>query len=137
MKTAKYCIAFGGLMLISTMASAAFDGKKELVCATQAVNECVMGQGCASVAPSLVNIPDFFIVDGAGKTIQGAERKTPIERSEILDGKLILQGAEDGVETVRDGLGWTMVIEQDSGKMSLTGAGDGFAIVLFGACMER
>jgi hypothetical protein len=124
-------------MTISSAAVAAFDGSQTLLCATQAVNECVAGEHCEFVTPDSVNVPDFFVVDATNAMIESSGRQTAIERAESLDGKLVLQGADDGVEGVRDGLGWTMVIDDTTGKMSLTGAGDGFAIVVFGACMER
>ena len=50
------------------------------------------------------------------------------------DGKLILQGAEDGVEGVRDGLGWTLAISEEIGRMVLTASGDNVGFVIFGAC---
>ncbi len=136
MFTAKQWLTMAGVMIFSSTASAAFDGSSKVICATQSVNECVMGKNCESVLPSSVNIPDFVTVDAGNKVIEGIGRKTPIERIENLDGKLILQGADDGVEKERDGMGWTMIIDNETGKMSLTAAGDGFAIVLFGACIE-
>ena len=54
--------------------------------------------------------------------------------ADIVDSKLILQGAEDGVEGVRDGIGWTLAIAQDTGKMVLTASGDAVAFTIFGAC---
>ena len=137
MNTAKHWLALAGLMTFSSATIAAMDGTQTLLCATQAVNECVVGEHCESVTADSVNVPDFFVVDAANGIIEGSGRQTAIERKESLDGKLVLQGADDGVEDVRDGLGWTMVIDDSNGKMSLTGAGDGFAIVVFGACMER
>ena len=137
MNIAKHWITLAGLMTLSATAAATFDGSKTLLCATQAVNECVVGEHCEFVTPDSVNVPDFFVVDAANRVIESSGRQTPIERTESLDGKLVLQGADDGVEDVRDGLGWTIVIDDSTGKMSLTGAGDGFAIVVFGACMER
>ena len=56
---------------------------------------------------------------------------------EYLDGKLVLQGADDGLEDVRDGAGWTMSINESTGEMVMTTAGDGFAVVVFGACALR
>jgi hypothetical protein len=137
MNTARHWVTLAGLMTISSAAVAAFDGSQTLLCATQAVNECVAGEHCEFVTPDSVNVPDFFVVDATNAMIESSGRQTAIERAESLDGKLVLQGADDGVEGVRDGLGWTMVIDDTTGKMSLTGAGDGFAIVVFGACMER
>jgi hypothetical protein len=46
----------------------------------------------------------------------------------------VLQGAEDGLEGVRDGLGWTLSIGGERGDMVLTGSGNGVGFVIFGAC---
>jgi len=64
-------------------------------------------------------------------------RTTTIERSESLDDKLMLQGANDGIEDFRDGLGWTMAIDENTGKQVFSASGDGFAMVVFGACTLR
>ena len=70
-----------------------------------------------------------------GKHDGGTDASTPIERIEQLDGKLILQGADDGSSNTPDGAGWTMVINVNSGSMLLTATGDGFVVVVSGACM--
>ena len=41
---------------------------------------------------------------------------------------------EDGVEGVRDGLGWTIASTEDSGDFILTASGHDVAFVVFGAC---
>ena len=61
-------------------------------------------------------------------------KHSEIENLEKIDGKVILQGAEDGIEGVRDGLGWSMTIAEETGKMVLTASGDAVAFVMFGAC---
>ena len=54
---------------------------------------------------------------------------------EKIDGKLMLQGAEDGREGgTPDGIGWSMSVVENSGNMVLTASGDGVAFVIFGAC---
>ena len=70
----------------------------------------------------------------SAERVGGGTKVSQIERSETVDGKLMLQGAEDGVEGVRDGLGWTLAIGQETGKMSLTASGDEVGFVIFGAC---
>ena len=125
-----------------TATAAAFDGSKPLLCALQHVTECETGAECMGVWTQEVNAPDFLQVDVANKVISatpeaGTGRTTPIERSEHLDGKLILQGADDGVEGVRDGLAWSMVIDDSTGKMIISAAGDGVAFAIFGACTLR
>jgi hypothetical protein len=133
-------VLLAGFMTLSTPGSAApFDGSKNMLCATQYVSQCDTGADCVNVTPESVNLPDFIHIDVAGKLISptpesGREATTPIERSEILDGKLMLQGADDGVEDVRDGLGWTIAINEETGKMVISASGDGFATVVFGAC---
>ena len=131
-----------GLFNAGLIMATDFDGSKALVCANQLVNECLPAQRCRMVAPQSVNLPVFFNVDTdnkmlTGKHDGGIDATTPVERYEHLDGKLILQGADHGIEGVPDGNGWTMVIEESTGKMSLTASGDGFVIVAFGACMTR
>ncbi len=59
---------------------------------------------------------------------------SPIKSSTTIDEKLFLQGADDGVEGVRDGLAWSLAIDQKTGKMVLTASGDSVGFVIFGAC---
>ena len=131
-----------GLLHTGLIMATDFDGSKTLLCANQLVNECLPAQRCRMVAPQSVNLPNFFHVDTNNKVITGKhdggiDASTPVDRLEHLDGKLILQGADSGMEGVQDGNGWTMVIEESTGKMSMTASGDGFVIVAFGACMAR
>ena len=119
-----------------------FDGSKPLLCAIQAINQCDVGAPCEAVTPDRVNVPDFLQINAGEDKISataesGIERHTVIEYSEQLDGKLVLQGADDGIEGVRDGLAWSIVIDETNGKLALSAAGDGFALVGFGACTLR
>ena len=96
-----------GLAAVSLHAMPAdYDGSKTLLCATQYVSQCDTGVDCVNVFPASVNVPDFFVVNTADKLIGAVndDRTTPVERVEHLDGKLILQGADDGVEDVRDAM---------------------------------
>ncbi len=119
-----------------------FDGSKPLLCAVQSVSQCDAGVDCISVTTDDVGLPDLFIVD-PGKNIiratpeSGSDRTTIVEHRESLDGKLMLQGADEGIEDFKDGLGWTMAIDELSGKLVFSASGDGFAIVVFGACAVR
>ncbi len=56
---------------------------------------------------------------------------------ETLDKKLFLQGADDGIEGVRDGLAWSIAISEDTGRLVLSASGDNVAFVIFGACTLR
>ncbi len=117
------------------------DGSKPLLCATTTVIECLDNGECAEIALVDVNMPRFYSIDFDNKELRhtgpGASNKTSsIERQEHVDGKLILQGAEDGIKDVRDGLGWTLAISETSGEFVLSASGDQVAFVVFGACIS-
>lgn len=121
---------------------AAFDGSAPLLCALNHAQECDPVEGCQPLPLEDLNVPPFFRVDVPARTIfpvraeadANDQRRSEIRASGHLDGKLILQGFEDGVEHVRDGLGWTVAIAQESGHFVLSAAGDRVAFVVFGAC---
>jgi hypothetical protein len=141
-KTHKLAILAGSLALSSMVMAEPFDGEKTMLCANQYASECVAGTDCTNVSLVSVNLPDFFLINTGEKVISAAPESdssstTIIERVEHLDGKLMLQGADDGSKDVRDGTGWTMSINEATGKMVMTVAGDDFAVVVFGACTLR
>ena len=137
----KLCVC-GAAALVSAMplmVSASLDGSSEFICASVDVMECLPTKGCNKVAADDVDIPRFIKVDVKNKQVvtgaKGDKRKTAIERVEKIDGKLMLQGAEDGREGgTPDGIGWSMSVVENSGNMVLTASGDGVAFVIFGAC---
>jgi hypothetical protein len=126
-------------MLSVSAVAGDFDGSKPLLCAVIDVVECGSGGKCQQVTAEDVGIPRFLKVNFKEKKItatqtSGSKKSTPIKNSEHIDGKLILQGAEDGIEGVRDGVGWSLAIAEESGKMVLTASGDEVGFVVFGAC---
>jgi len=128
------------LIVPFTVNAASFDGSKPLLCALMKAMECTQLKGCSEVATEDLNVQQFVTIDFDKKEMRGVEnreRKTMIERTEELDGKLVLQGAEQAIEGVRDGVGWTMTIMEDSGKAILMAAGDNVGFVLFGACIPQ
>ena len=143
MKTINQQLILSGLLTLSAAVIAEpFDGGKTMLCANQYASECEAGTDCKTVTVASVNLPDFLVIDTANKLISAAPENsststTAIERVEHLDGKLMLQGADDGIKDVRDGAGWTMSINEVTGKMVMTTAGDGFAVIVFGACTLR
>jgi len=116
-----------------------FDGSKPLLFVAIDVIECVPNGECSKVTPESIALSQFLKIDFKRKEIlpvgesQG-KKSTTIENMELIDGKLIIQGAEDGVEGVRDGVGWTMAIAEETGKVVLTASGDQVGFVVFGAC---
>ena len=132
-----------GLVALSiswgTVNASGLDGSRPLVCASATVMECLPLEGCRQVAPEGVGAPTGMRIDLSKKKItstapEGDGRSTKIERSETIDGKLILQGAEDGIEGVRDGLGWTIAISEGTGNMVVSASGDDVSFTIFGVC---
>ncbi|MGD9043148.1 MAG: hypothetical protein PVG06_05505 [Desulfobacterales bacterium] len=116
-----------------------FDGSKPLICAVIDLVECQPGGKCQQVTAEDVGIPNFLKINFKEKKISathsnGSKRSTEIENFEKIDGKIIIQGAEDGIEDVRDGLGWSLAINEETGKTVLTASGDEVGFVIFGAC---
>lgn len=122
--------------------AASFDGSQNLICAPQLVIECGSDGTCDQAMPASVNLPSFFQMDfkaGEMAALTGSENKrtSKIKAMEVLDGKLFLQGADDGIEGVRDGLAWSISISQDTGRLVLSASGGSEAFVVFGACTVR
>jgi hypothetical protein len=139
----KKLIVILALLCIPTMpllsVAGDFDGSKPLLCTVIDVTECIMGEGCKQVTPEEINLPRYLWIDVGKKIIRNkkksdASRKSKIERVKEVDNKLIIQGAEQGREDVRDGFGWTIAIMQDTGQMVLTASGDLVGDVVFGTC---
>jgi hypothetical protein len=116
-----------------------FDGSKPLICAVMDIVECQPGGKCQQVTAEDVGIPHFLKINFKEKKISathpdGSKKITEIENFEKIDGKIIIQGAEDGIEGVRDGVGWSLAIAEETGKTVLTASGDEVGFVIFGAC---
>jgi hypothetical protein len=119
-----------------------FDGSKPLYCALMDTVQCLPGGECQEIEAEEVNLPNFLVIDFKKEKItttkaRGNQRTSKIENKKQVDGKLIVQGAEDGAEGVKDGLGWSIAINDTTGKMVLTGSGDDVGFVFFGACTPQ
>ena len=117
-----------------------FDGSTPLTCSVQTVAECDRDNQCYPVTLEMVNLPDFFHIDFAENQISAAGVRragntTPIERVEHLAGRLLLQGGDLSEDNPDGGIGWSMIIDETSGQMSLSGVTLAFALVAKGACM--
>ena len=125
-------LAFLGLILTPLSSSAGpFDGSVPLLCAVIQIVECGVGGECYPVQPEIANIPRFLKINFKNKTISATEESGRKETSRIKNierakGNLILQGSENG-------RGWTIVISEETGKMSATVSDDRAGFVVFGA----
>jgi|WetSurMetagenome_2_1015567.scaffolds.fasta_scaffold168354_2 hypothetical protein len=132
MKAIQWTILLAAALLLpGTVFAANFDGSKPLICALMGNFECDP-EGCQRVTPEGINLPEFIRIDFEGKKVStindGVQaRTTKIERFDRSDGRLYLQGQENG-------LAWSLVISESNGKMVLTMAGGEVGFAIFGAC---
>ena len=87
-------------------------------------------------------MPEFLKFDIPNKKVIPAtpiegKQPTSIKEMERIEGKLILQGAEEGPDKIKDGLGWTAAISEENGKLIFTASGDEVAFVAFGTCVAQ
>ena len=125
-------------VLAVPVGAADFDGSEPLLCASVDVMECDAGGECFRATADSIGAPQFYRVNFKEKKIIGMIQNkkgppTQIERMESVDGKLILQGAEDALEGIKDGVGWSLAISEETGRMVLTASGDDVGFVIFGA----
>ena len=133
------CLGVVAVLGMTSGVQAGVDGSEPVICASADIMECVPQGVCQRISAEDADIPRFFKIDFAEQRItriqpSGDEISSQIERRETVDGRLILQGAEDGHEGVRDGIGWSLSIDEANGDMVLTGSGKDVAFVIFGAC---
>jgi hypothetical protein len=121
------CLSF----VPSVWAAAPYDGSVPFLCAALTIQECGNNSGeCHPRRADEVNIPPFVKIDVSQKTIAstGAEsRQAAIQRLEHADGRLVMQGGQGGRS-------WSMVIGEETGKMSASVVDDEVGFVIFGAC---
>jgi hypothetical protein len=91
------------------------------------------------VSPDAIGLPQRFTIDFKADVVRPSKdsmvRKTiKINHIEHVENKLVLQGIDDGVENVDDGMAWSLVISKKTGKSILSASGDGVAYVVFGTC---
>lgn len=122
------------ILAFSTPAVQADDltGSTRFLCSAVQATECFAGGDCGIDLPWNLNIPQFIEVDLESKMLSttaasGANRTTPIEYFESDDGVISLQGFENG-------RGFTFVITQETGRLTVAIATEGKAVIVFGAC---
>ncbi len=121
----------------SRVQAASLDGSTPILCVFTNATGCDGISGCEQTTIEDLNLPRFFKIDfkknqfipvGVNGEIAAAQ-ETKIKDFQRMDGKIFLQGIE-----LR---GWSMVITEQTGKMSLTASGDDEAFVLFGVCIPQ
>jgi hypothetical protein len=114
------------------LSAADMDDSKPLLCSVIKAIECGLENGCNEGTAESIDIPQFFKIDLKKNKISTTKkskvkRESKIKNLERVDGKIFMQGVENG-------RGWNMVIEEETGKMSATASEERVGFVVFGAC---
>jgi len=133
-------ILFCLCLIPQTAFSGDFDGLKPLAGSVDKIIEINTHKIVNDVEPDTVGLPRNFFIDFKEKMLRPSKdslvRKTSkINRVEHIENKLILQGIDEGVENIDDGLAWSIIISKKTGKLVLSASGDGVAYVVFGTCI--
>jgi len=112
-----------------------FDGTKPFICSVVQVIVCPRDGEIEKDTAENVNLPQFFFINVEKRTVsakgsKGEKRETAIENVRHENGTLILEG-------VQLGKAWHAVINEQTGKTTLTGATDDTAFVVFAACTQN
>jgi len=107
-------------------------GSTRLLCAGIQATECFEGGECGIDLPNNLNMPAFIEIDLAKKLLSttaasGENRTTPITSLSRESGTIFLQGHEMGK-------GFTFVVDEQTGQVTVAIAAHGRAVIVFGNC---
>ena len=91
------------------------------------------------IDPSTVGLPTQFLIDFESKKLipskgSRVRRIVSFKGVDHIENKIVIQGVDEGIEGVLDGVAWSLVISKNNGKSVLSVARDGVAYVVFGVC---
>lgn len=121
------------------VAAGGLDGSTLLLCQSDEGREYHAGGEIKPFNPESVGLAKKFVIDfkqGIVKPTRDSyvQRRSRIKLVAHVENKVILLGAEDGVEGVDDGVGWAAAISRDSGRFTISAAGQGVGYIVFGSC---
>jgi len=107
-------------------------GSTRFLCAGVQATQCLEGGECGIDLPQNLNMPAFIEVDLGAKLLStteasGLNRTTPITSLSREDGMIFLQGYELGK-------GFSFVITEQTGQVTVAIAAQGRAVIVFGTC---
>ena len=132
-------IAIGLIGLTTAAFAGDFDGSSPLSGSVGKVIEINRYRIADDVDPDTVGLPKNFLIDFKAKVIHPSKdslvrRTISINRVAFVENKTVIQGVDEGVEGVEDGLAWSLTISKKDGSAVLSASGNGVAYVVFGVC---
>jgi hypothetical protein len=125
----------GAFLSFTSLQADDVTGASKLLCSAAQATRCFADGECITGPPWKWDIPMFIEIDLDGKKLRtteasGLNRSTPIKTIEREDGLIFLQGVEGG-------RGFSFVITEVTGSLSVGVASEGMAVAAFGGCTPR
>ena len=132
-------VVIGLIGLSATALAGDFDGSTPLSGTIDKVIEINRYRIADDVDPDTVGLPKKFQIDFNARILCPSSdslvrRKISFKSIEHVEKQTVLQGVDEGIEGVDDGLAWSLTISKKDGKAVLSASGDGVAYVVFGVC---
>lgn len=130
----KLAVIVAGMLLVVSALADNLEGVDKMICAAGQVQICIENDTCYPANAAELDVPDFVIIDLKKKVISTTKasnqnRSTPLKYIERADGLVYLQGIEGG-------RAFSFMIDEATGRMTVSVARDGVAVSVFGACTD-
>ena len=130
----KLAVLSAGMLLVVSALADNLEGVDKMICAAGQVHICIENDMCYPANAAELDVPDFVIIDLKKKVISTTKasnqnRSTPLKYIERADGLVYLQGIEGG-------RAFSFMIDEATGRMTVSVARDGVAVSVFGACTD-
>lgn len=127
-------IALTGLVAGALASADNVSEADRLLCSTSKVQICLETGDCYPATPWEIGVPQFVIIDTDRKVMKTTEaseenRSTPIANMTREDGRLVVQGFEQG-------RAFSVVIDEALGAFTAAIARDGISVSAFGSCTD-
>jgi hypothetical protein len=100
-------------------------------CALTRGIECIPNEGCIEWTMQEMSLPRFVRIDLKSKTITSLDKEiariTKIASVERQEGLTVLHGTEKR--------GWSIVLGDDSGDLTMSASGESEGFIVFGSCL--
>ena len=132
--TIRQLMPFSLLLLASPLLAENVSEAERIVCATSTAVICVETGECFRIMPDEIDLPRFILVDTKKHTLSTTRlsdrpRKTEVERFLQEDGRILMQGMDQG-------RAYSLGIEEDVGLLTGIMAKDGVTLSVFGDCTD-
>lgn len=132
-------IGYALLVWLNPVAAGGLEASKSLLCRSDEGREYHTGGPSQPFNPESVGLAKKFVIDFKQGIVRPTadsyvQRRSRIQKIAHVENMIILLGAEDGVEGVDDGVGWAAAISRDTGRFTISAAGQGVGYIVFGVC---